>query len=70
MADKKNRPFVTIPNGKIHYSGLNQEELELLRSCGIDPDRIDVVIRRDAHIILFRIGGKDYLVSKEDLKNG
>jgi hypothetical protein len=70
MADKKNRPIVTISNGKIHYSGLSQEELELLRSYGIDTDRIDVVIRRDDHIILFRIGGKDYLVSKENLKNG
>ena len=55
---------------KIHYSGLNNDEVMLLRHHGIDPDRIDVVLRRDTHIILFEIGGKTYLISKEDMANG
>lgn len=54
----------------IHYSGLNHEEMMLLRNHGIDPDRIDVVLRRETHSILFEIGGNTYLITKEDLKNG
>ena len=68
--DKKKRPMVRLPDGKIHYSGLNNDEVKLLRKYGIDPDRIDVVLRRDAHSILFEIGGNTYLVNKEDLANG
>lgn len=54
----------------VHYSGLTNEEVMLLNRHGIDPDRIDVVLRRDTHMILFEIGGNSYLISKEDLKNG
>ena len=54
----------------IHHSGLNQDEVMLLWKRGIDPDRIDVVLRRDTHIICFEIGGNHYLISKEDLANG